>query len=216
MNNLRLLTIAELLKGSDKVIDVGCDHAYLCIELLRKQYVNYVYNVDINQKPLEQGMLNSKKLLSSNNYEFILNKGLENLTIEADAISISGMGAKNIISIIENSTIKPKFYVIQANNNSYLIREYIKNNNGIILDEIIVFEDNHYYEIIKFSLNNLKTNINNKRDLYLGVKFIQNHLTINYFKNRYFYLKNIYSDKLSNNLKEELFILEKYLLDNNL
>lgn len=213
MNNLRLLTIAELLKGSDKVIDVGCDHAYLCIELLSKQYVNYVYNVDINQKPLEQGMLNSKKLLSSNNYEFILNKGLENLTIEADAISISGMGAKNIISIIENSTIKPKFYVTQANNNSYLIREYIKNNSGIILDEIIVFEDNHYYEIIKFSLDNLKTNINNKRDLYLGVKFIQNHLTINYFKNRYFYLKNIYSDKLSNNLKEELFILEKYLLD---
>ncbi|MDE6289288.1 MAG: class I SAM-dependent methyltransferase, partial [Ureaplasma sp.] len=171
MNNLRLLTIAELLNGSDKVIDVGCDHAYLCIELLRKQYVNYVYNVDINQKPLEQGMLNSKKLLSSNNYEFILNKGLENLTIEADAISISGMGAKNIISIIENSNIQPKFYVTQANNNSYLIREYIKNNNGIILDEIIVFEDNHYYEIIKFSLNNLKTNINNKRDLYLGVKF---------------------------------------------
>lgn len=214
MNNLRLLTIAELLKGANTVVDVGCDHAYLCIELLKKQYVNYVYNVDINKKPLEQGLLNAKKYLSTSNYEFILNNGLKDLTINADAISISGMGAKNIISIIENSTIKPKFYVVQANNNSYLLREFIKNNSGIIIDEIIIFEDNHYYEIIKFSLNNSKTNILENKQLYLGVKFNQNELTKNYFKNRYLYLKNIYTDQLSNNLKQELIILERYLNNN--
>lgn len=49
----RLMTIAELCKGSDAVIDVGCDHAKLPIYLIENNIVNRAIATDIRQGPVD-------------------------------------------------------------------------------------------------------------------------------------------------------------------
>ena len=56
--NKRLKHIAAYVDSNDSVIDVGCDHAFLCI-FLAKKYTNIkLIASDINEGPLKQAKKN--------------------------------------------------------------------------------------------------------------------------------------------------------------
>ena len=50
--NARLRTVADFVCGGALVVDVGCDHAILPIELVRKNKVGRVIACDIGEGPL--------------------------------------------------------------------------------------------------------------------------------------------------------------------
>ena len=166
----RLKQVYDFLNKTNHIVDVGADHGYLSIALIQNQKCNLVTNIDINQKPLLSGKSNVIKLGLENKINFILNDGLKDLKFHplVDAISITGMGAENIVDIIKNNINNvPKQYVVQANNNSFKIREFIKENNYFIDNEAIINENQINYEVISFFTNkshNLLTDI----DIYIG------------------------------------------------
>ncbi len=209
--NKRLLEVAKLIDKCNMVIDVGCDHALLSIFLIQNKICKNVINIDCNVLPLKNGENNVKKIGLEKNIKFILNKGLSNLNIGdvVDYITICGMGSQNIIEIINNSTINPKKYILQSNNNSPKLRKWLSNNSYKIIDEKIVYENKIYYEIIMIEAGD--TNIINDVDLYIGPILKNNNLILkNYLLNKYNYLSKYNYNIVNRELKEEYEIIKNY------
>ena len=105
----RLKTIYNWIKqGANHVVDIGADHAFLSINLIKNNRVNSVSNIEINELPLQNGYKNVVNAQLTNKIKFYLNNGLKNLTLNPapEYICISGMGADNIIEIISNNLKK--------------------------------------------------------------------------------------------------------------
>ena len=210
--NKRLLEVAKLIDKCNMVIDVGCDHALLSIFLIQNKICKNVINIDCNVLPLKNGENNVKKIGLEKNIKFILNNGLSNLNIGdiVDYITICGMGSQNIIEIIIHSTINPKKYILQSNNNSPKLRKWLSNNSYKIIDEKIVYENKIYYEIIMIEAGD--TNIINDVDLYIGpiLKNNNNLILKNYLLNKYNYLSKYNYNIVNRELKEEYEIIKNY------
>ena len=51
-NSKRMEGLAQLCQGARRVIDVGCDHAQLCVLLVQHYGVEYAFASDIRPGPL--------------------------------------------------------------------------------------------------------------------------------------------------------------------
>lgn len=206
----RIISIANMLNGSNTHVDIGCDHCYLCKYCIEKNYVNNFINIDINEAPLKSGK-NNINIKYLDRVKFIQNDGLKNLVLNFDSLSISGLGAKTIIDILKNNINKYKFGVLQANNNIHLLRKYFKDNNLKIIDEQVVYENNIYYVIIKYNFE--PTNIKNKIDLYIGPLFKNkiNQTYHNFLLSKMKYYESFINDTSSLEIKDEYLCIKEFL-----
>lgn len=217
LKNKRLEIIAHLIKPCDHVVDVGSDHAWLGIYLLLNKITKFVTNIELNALPLRNGINNLVRYNLLNKTNNILNDGLSNLNdLNFDYCSIAGMGANNIIKIINhfNNHQLNQQWLLQPNSNVYLLREYLLKNNFIILDEQILFENKHYYFIIHTKKIDINNKINMKKDYYLSSSLLKskNQLYYQYLKERLKYLQTLNELKISNELKNELESIRECLL----
>lgn len=102
----RLKICASLVRESARLADVGTDHAYLPIRLLKSGKISYAIASDINEKPLKSGESNAK-LYGEKNIEFRLGAGLNPIKAEDKItdIVIAGMGGEVISGIIDESPL---------------------------------------------------------------------------------------------------------------
>lgn len=218
MNSPRLLTIAQLITNNPvSVIDVGSDHAYLSIYLISHHQCQRVTNVEVNQQPLENGLKNVTEAQLNEFIDFKLNNGLKDLYLpyRTDYVCISGMGASNIIEIIQNNTYQtPNYYVVQPNNDLVLLRKFLKQNNYAVTNVELVVDNKIYYEVYKFEpsqSSNLKTDV----DIYvapihyININQLQDWKT--YLLQRYHHLSKMPMDKVNLELRQEFKILKEYL-----
>src|SRR5574344_511099 len=148
----RLQGIESLLSISDKFIDVGCDHAYVCIDMAH-QGANHILASDINIHALDRAKENIKKNHLERQIKTALSAGLNDIdTAEYNTLVITGMGAYTILYILANKkkleTIEKM--IISSNNDLDILRRGIEKINYQIKKEIIVYENNHYYTIIEY------------------------------------------------------------------
>ncbi len=168
---MRINQIVNLIKPGSIVIDVGSDHAKLAIKLLTNKIATFVYNIEVNQAPLDNTIKNLDKFHLLDKTQNILNDGLKNFQIK-DKINycvIAGMGAKNIANIIENkpNNLNIENFILVPNNNAWFLRRYLKENKYKVVYEEIIKESNHFYELIQVSLKNGKKIIT-LEDEYFG------------------------------------------------
>lgn len=102
----RLLTCAGLVRNSARLADIGTDHAYLPVWLLKTGGISFAIASDIGEKPLETGRLTALKY-GADNIEFRLAAGLEAITSDDNItdIVIAGMGGEVIADIIAQSEL---------------------------------------------------------------------------------------------------------------
>lgn len=210
----RLQTIYNLISQTKHVVDIGSDHAFLCVSLLKNNVCEFVTNIEVNQLPLLNGLNNVKKHNLETKTNFILNNGLKDLTLDkpVDYICMSGMGADNIVQIInDNKTNQPKYYILQANNDVNKLRMFLRDNHYCIEDEKLVFENNRYYEVIKVKTN-CKSALNNT-DIHIGPILKTNDAEDfkKYIQLRYNHLQKIPFDLTSNLVKEEFITIKEFL-----
>ncbi len=99
----RLQTAAELCGGAQSVIDVGCDHAHLCVELIRRG-AQRAYASDIREGPLQRARQTIARCGMEGQIQAVLCDGLRGFTPDmADAIVICGMGGDTICHILQQS-----------------------------------------------------------------------------------------------------------------
>lgn len=97
----RLLACCQFIFPGDRVADVGCDHGYLGIHLLRQGLASHVYASDINEGPLKSALRNALRFDVAQRMNFFLCPGVSQLPRDFDTLVCAGMGADTIISILE-------------------------------------------------------------------------------------------------------------------
>ena len=167
----RLTAIANLVKKGAVVLDVGTDHAYLPIYLYQNKIAKKIIATDISQKAIDGAQRNIDKL-NIKSIELICTDGLNGINTTYDTLVISGMGTSRIISILNNHNL-PDNIILSANNDYYKLRNYMNKLGYKIIKEIIVFENDKYYDIIsyqkgqeKLSNTKLKYGVSNDKSYY--------------------------------------------------
>ena len=149
----RLNWIIGKLDKVEIIMDVGTDHGYIPIYLVKNNIAKKVIASDINKEPLKKAKINASLDGVLDKVDLRLGGGLSPLNNkEANAVIIAGMGGNLIRDILENDLIKVKnldYLILQPAQNPEVLREYLYNNNYEILEEDICLDENKYYEIFK-------------------------------------------------------------------
>ncbi len=148
----RLKIIADSVKGFETVADIGSDHAYLPIYLVKNGRVKSAIATDINSGPVEI----SKKALKNHKVEGTVSvrqgNGLEVIRQgEAEVIVIAGMGGILIRDILDKSikvAESAKLLILQPMKDSDKVRRWLFDHGFDITDEELVKEQDKIYEVI--------------------------------------------------------------------
>ncbi len=148
----RLMAVAEKAGECDILCDIGCDHGYLPIYLVKNSLVKEAYACDVREGPLTA----AKKNIRINGFEdkitTVLSDGLKEVSDKSfDCITICGMGGILISEILSASEIcakKAKKIILQPMTEVDYLRKYLFDNGFTIYDEEIARENERYYSII--------------------------------------------------------------------
>ncbi|CDN40672.1 unnamed protein product [Mycoplasma amphoriforme A39] len=156
----------------DIVVDIGCDHGYLGLTLLKNHDVNLVINIDKKSEPLQSAIKNLTKYNLKKQTINLINDGLNdlNLKMKIDYVVIAGLGAQNIIKILKKKQANNiKYFLFQPEGNLVVLRRWLFENNYEILNEGIIKVDEHFYVVILCNENkNYQKAVYGLDDLYLG------------------------------------------------
>ena len=148
----RLQTIANFVISDKIFADIGTDHAYLPIYLVKNGIIKKAIAGDYNKGPYEAA---KKAVLNYNltqNIDVRLGNGLAVLSEgEADIVAIAGMGGSTIIEILGTNvklTQKIQRLILQPMNNSQGLRRWLNQNSFKIVAEELVVDEGKLYEII--------------------------------------------------------------------
>ncbi len=151
----RLETIATLVPFGARVCDIGTDHGYLAIELIKTERADSVIATDIGEKPL----LNAKKNIEKfgiTDISLRLCDGLSGIEKgEADTVIIAGMGGEVIAGILDKGCNITKdlniTLILQPTTSPDFLRKFLCENGYKIITEIPVFENQKCYSVMKVS-----------------------------------------------------------------
>lgn len=147
----RLFSALGYIENGDTVADIGTDHAYLPIYLVKTGICNKTYACDINEGPCERAKENiirysvpiGSVLVSKRN-------GIEGLSgLGINKYVICGMGGELICSILggEEVSVGTRF-ILNPMTKQEILRKYLCENSYKILDENLVRSDGKIYQMI--------------------------------------------------------------------
>ena len=196
MKQKLLEAICSFLTTEDKIIDIGCDHAYVPIYMAKKG-ATHILATDIHENALNVAKENIQKNHLENTIETLLSDGLDKVdTKNYDTLVLAGMGASTILSILDNKEkLEPiKKIIIQSNNDLEKLRQTMMKQNFTLKEEKILEEKGHYYAIMVYQKGLQKLS---EEELLLGLYNPHN-------KNYYNFLKETYSTILKQSQNEEI------------
>lgn len=151
--SLRLTEVKNMVVPCDTVCDVGCDHGYVSIALIKEGKAKKVLACDVNEGPLMAAKVNITEEGLSDKIETRLSDGLHNVTEEdhPDAIVIAGMGGALMERILSEG--KPLLktasqLVLQPQSEVFLVRKWLRENGYNIVSEKMLIDMGKYYCII--------------------------------------------------------------------
>jgi len=154
----RLRCIAAMVDKCDTAVDVGTDHGYIPIFLIKNDICSKVIASDINKGPVEKAKKNIKLEGLEKRIECRLGGGLTVVSPgEANCAVIAGMGGNLIRDILEDSLDVFKelsFAVMQPVQNPEVLRRYLYESGYNIIDEELCEDEDKFYEIIKVAYDN--------------------------------------------------------------
>ena len=125
----RIKAITNLIHHCHCVYDIGSDHAFLSILLLKNKITEHVVNIENKINPLNNGKKNLQKSNLIDKTTNIINNGLQNITkkvkIKPNYIVIAGLGGGTIIKILKTCRLTKKniTFIFCPNLQSNLIRK---------------------------------------------------------------------------------------------
>jgi len=156
--SLRLKTIASMVDKCECIADIGTDHGYIPIYLIKNGVCKRAIASDINKGPVEKAKFNIRIEDLQDKIDCRLGGGLSTLKKgETQALVIAGMGGNLIRDIIEENIDifkEAEFAILQPVQNPEVLREYIYTKGYKIIDEELCIDENKFYEIIKIRYNN--------------------------------------------------------------
>ena len=154
MISKRLQHIVDIVTYFDTIADIGCDHGYVCIELIKNKKVKKAIASDISYPSLKKTIDYVKENNIEDKIETRVGNGLEILsTDEVDAVIIAGMGGVLISDILKNNYVakfveKDPLLILQPVQQAKDLRYYLYENKFEIVDEDYILDMGKYYNLI--------------------------------------------------------------------
>lgn len=190
----RIEAIYSFIDLKDRVVDVGCDQAKLGILLAKRNQKSIAS--DISPKVIERASLDIRKLGLDNLIDLRVSNGLQNIKEkEADTLVLSGMGTHTILEILNSTKIKFNKIITISNNYHDILRDKMNELNYKVDKELIIKENNKYYNLILFTKGIKKYS---QKELLLGLNQVNNELYkeyLNHLLNKYKTIKKSSKDK---------------------
>ena len=217
--NDRLKMIGDLVKANSFCLDIGCDHAFLDIYLVKKKKNIKAIASDVAEGPLDIAKNNIKRERLEDKIETRLGDGLDTYSDEVDTIIISGMGGRNMIGIFKRHMEvlrKVDTIILSPNNYQEDVKRFLCSNGFYISNEKLVKEKKFIYQVIVFEkgkkkYNNLdyffgpilRTNKDKLFVEYFTREMVSREILIKMLPKGYFF-KKLKTKKEIKKIKEEL------------
>lgn len=157
--NKRLLCAASFVERGASVADIGCDHAYLPIYLVKENIARSVIACDINEGPCETARENIRRQGLGKVISVRCTDGLYGIEDFApDNIVICGMGGDLIFRIISESAYTKEnrpLLILQAMTKVNELRASLLCSGYNIEKEALVYDD-RLYEVIVCRYDGIK------------------------------------------------------------
>ena len=158
----RLKTIASMVPKSDTLADVGCDHGFLSIELVKTGVAKHVLAMDINEGPLEKAKQNIAMSGCSDQITCLLSDGLNVVTTtKLDGFIIAGMGGRLGLKIIyDRRDLMPlmKWAIISLQSELDLVRLVLDMWNVKVTSDITLKDGKKFYTVLKLDFESVNIN----------------------------------------------------------
>ena len=152
MNTLpskRLLSVAEEVRQDAIVADIGTDHAYLPIFLLKAGRVRFAYLTDINEGPLDRARENAIEAGVADKTSCILTDGIAALSgLGITDFTVCGMGGELIAEIIKGADFlkdRDIKLILQPMSREGALRAFLYKEGFTIEREIYSYDAGKYY-----------------------------------------------------------------------
>ena len=174
----RLKALARMVSEVDVVADIGCDHGYVPITLLKDRRIKKAIAMDINKGPLERAKKNIEDYGYSNQIETRLSNGFDALHIgEVDLAIIAGMGGKLMISILSKEIDKTKsipHLILQPQSDIEEVRRFLPTIGYVCVEEDMLEEDHKFYFLMKLQRTEEEIQPFSEMELRFGKFLLQN------------------------------------------
>ena len=149
----RLKAVADMITPGLPVADIGCDHAYLPIYLIREEISPYVVACDVNAGPVVRAKENVEDVDLSDKIDIRQGDGLSVLEPgEVRSVVLAGMGGKLMIRILDEGKdvlSGVSEIILEPQSDVADVRHFLQDADFRIISENMVCEDNKFYPLIK-------------------------------------------------------------------
>lgn len=175
----RLNKVVSYVEKGSSVADIGSDHAYLPVYLVRNNIAVKAVAGEVNKGPLLSAQNQIDKCGLGKQIKAKLGYGLAVLEEEdVDTITIAGMGGPLITQILEEGKerLTPiKRLILQPNIAAEKIRRFLLIHQWELKAESILEEDGHIYEVLMAEKGDplAQYGENLEKELWLGPLLLQ-------------------------------------------
>lgn len=165
----RLQAILSMIEPCDSLMDIGSDHALLCIAAVQNNIVNQAIAVDNKSGPLSKAKETIDELNLSELIQLVLSDGASQVEQKVDCWVIAGLGGETIIQILSDSLDKSKLVpqlILSPHSKTELVRKFLFDSGFEITKEQLVL-DGKYYPILKCKYSGIYHEYTLK-NLYIG------------------------------------------------
>ncbi|MGN0396098.1 MAG: tRNA (adenine(22)-N(1))-methyltransferase [Coprococcus sp.] len=151
----RMKAVADMTVAGHTVADIGCDHAFVPIYLIKNNISKMVIASDVRSGPCDIAKKNIAAFEMEDYIDLRLGNGLETVRPgEADTIIIAGMGGMLINTILNNGlrvAASAKQLILQPQSDIDKVRANVLANGWNIVSEKMLVDMGKYYTILNVS-----------------------------------------------------------------
>lgn len=142
-----------MVTAGNRVCDVGCDHGYVPIYLVRQGISPKVLAMDVREGPLASARGHVAQYRLEEKIETRLSDGLHNyIPGEAETLICAGMGGRLMRRILEEDREKTDSFrelILQPQSEIEPFRRFLRESGRLIRDEELLEEDGKFYQVIR-------------------------------------------------------------------
>ncbi|QMU07581.1 tRNA (adenine(22)-N(1))-methyltransferase [Levilactobacillus suantsaii] len=149
----RLATVAKYVPEGSRLADIGTDHAYLPVNLLKRGLIAGGVAGEVVRGPFENAQHEIKREGFTAQLTARLANGLQAIeaTDHIDTVVIAGMGGTLITQILTQDYARlagVQRLILQPNVGAHLVRQFLMTHGFKLVAEEILAEDGHIYEVL--------------------------------------------------------------------
>lgn len=148
----RLSSVGKFVRQGAVFADIGTDHGYLPLALLKDGIISHAVLADINEGPLSSARDNAREAGLSERCTFHLGDGARELSgLGITDVAIAGMGGELIVDIIKNAPHLHKSgvrLILQPMSHQADVRRYLSEGGFDIISEDYSYSQRKYYVTI--------------------------------------------------------------------